>query len=132
MKNSQHLLFYFLIAVALHSIAVGVALMLFPLEWLNWFGYHAREKFFPTQAGIFHLVMGAAYCGAALRMNASPDLLLFSVMAKFTATVFLLTYYFFVNDITIIFISGIGDLIMGSIILYLHLILKKRYASARR
>ena len=84
----------FLWLVALHSFIVGVFLILFPPGLLNRFGFEVTEKFFPTQAGVFHLVMAA---------------------------IFLFSYYFFVLDIGMVILSGAGDLLMGVILLILFI-----------
>ena len=104
--------------VALHSIAVACGLILLPPEQMTWFGYNAhQERFFAVQAGVFHLVLVVAYTLAAARPNRHRGLILFSIITKFIATIFLFTYYILVDTIWSVLFSGIADLLMGLLIL---------------
>jgi hypothetical protein len=77
----------FVVLVALHSVAIGAALALFP-RWSTAFGGFdpATAGFFTRQGGAFHLVLGAAY---ALEWRVSGTMRLM-LLAKASATVFLL------------------------------------------
>ncbi len=103
--------------IAIHSIIVGVLLICLPISGYHFFGFNVEEKFFPTQGGIFHIVMSIAYIMAAKRLGKDTGLVIFSYIAKFIATAFLVFYYFIFDNILTILFSGIGDLIMGLIIL---------------
>jgi hypothetical protein len=76
----------FVALVALHSVAIGLALALFP-RWSAAFGGFdpAAAGFFTRQGGAFHLVLGVAYA-LELRLSGTVRLLL---LAKASATVFL-------------------------------------------
>jgi len=92
------------------------------------FGFeNIAGKFFPTQGGVFHLVMSIAYVWAAMDVEKYQILILFSIAAKFIATVFLLSYFFFMENIWMILLSGIGDFLMGILILFLYVKAKKNW-----
>ena len=111
-----------LILVCLHSITVGVALIFMPVKLMPFFGLTIPvEKFFPAQGGIFHIVMALAYFIAALWYNRNQGLILFIILAKFIATIFLFSFYFLVEMAWIILFSGIADCLMGIAILWIYL-----------
>ena len=106
--------------VALHSLFVGIAMILLPTDWIIYFDIAPSEhRFFITQGGVFHIVMAIAYGMAAYNVNGSSALIIFSITAKFIATLFLLSYFIFFNQFGIIFLSAIGDFCMGLLILLL-------------
>jgi hypothetical protein len=105
--------------VALHSTAVACGLILLPPEQMHQFGYSLHhERFFEVQAGVFHLVLVVAYSLSAARPHRYTGLVLLSIIAKFMATVFLFTYYLFVDAIWMVLFSGVADLLMGLLILW--------------
>ena len=83
------------------------------------------EKFFAVQGGVFHIVVSLAYIMAALDLDRSAKLIVLSCTAKFMATLFLLSYYFFVNHIFMVVFSGIADCLMGLAILFTYLLYQK-------
>ncbi len=118
MKNIL-LLRWFLFLVALHSFIVGINLILFPTEWMTEFGFaQISEQFFKIQGGVFHIVMAVAYTLAGWRPKEYKVLIIFSITAKFMATVFLFSYFFFVNSLITVLLSGIVDFFMGLILVY--------------
>lgn len=122
--HQQRMLRYlilFLWLVALHSFIVGVLLVFFPPGLLNRFGFEVTEKFFPTQAGVFHLVMAAIYVFAIRRIKVCVDLIQLSIFIKFLAAIFLFSYYFFKERFGLVILSGAGDLLMGIILLILFI-----------
>jgi hypothetical protein len=113
------LLKIFLLLVALHSFCVGLGLILIPLEYYSVFGYENYQgNFFKVQAGVFHFVMCGAYVPAALYKTGRRTLVGFSIFAKFSATVFLLSYAVFVDMIWMVLASGIFDFVLGLILLW--------------
>ncbi len=107
--------------IALHSIGVGIGMILFPSDWIAYFDITPSEhRFFITQGGVFHLVMAIAYIMGALNLTENGKLILFSIIVKFCATFFLLTYFMFINQFGIIFLSGIGDFCMGLVLLIVY------------
>jgi len=120
----------FLWLIAVHSFIAGVLLIVFSPEMLDFFGFDIIEKFFSTQGGVFHIVMCLAYIPAAVKPHQSEQLIYFSIGAKFTATLFLLSYFFFKNAIWIVLFSGIADLLMAIILIILYRNMKlAHYAS---
>ncbi len=120
-RRMLRFLILFLWLVAIHSFLVGLFLILFPPDLLNRFGFEVTEKFFPTQAGVFHLVMAAIYVFAIRRVTVCVDLIQLSIFIKFLAAIFLFSYYFFISGIGMVILSGIGDLLMGVILLILFM-----------
>jgi hypothetical protein len=111
----------FLYLVAVHSFIVGVNLIFFPPEWMIKFGFNPiTENFFKVQGGVFHLVMVVAYIMAGLNPVECKKLILFAIITKFIATVFLFTYFLLYTEMITVFLSGVSDFIMGIIILYLY------------
>jgi hypothetical protein len=116
----------FLFLISVHSLCVGAGLIFVPLSVYDIFGfgdYHGA--FFKIQGGIFHLIMGLVYLQASRNPLKNVSLIWLTVVAKFTATVFLLAYYLFAERIWIVLISGLGDLLMGLIVLLLYLSVSK-------
>lgn len=105
-------------AVCLHSLAAGLGLILSGPAGLQRYGFAlAGEPFFPVQGGVFHLVMALAYAMAARNPEEGRGLILLSISAKFTALLFLLTYYLFVDTISVVALSGVADGAMGVVML---------------
>lgn len=112
---------FFLWLIALHSICVGIGLILFPPSYLEFFGFeNYTYSFFQIQGGVFHIVMAMAYIMASYYLIKSPGLIIFSISAKFMATVFLIIYYLFVENSWMIILSALGDAIMASILFLLY------------
>jgi hypothetical protein len=119
MLNAHSRLSLILWIVALHSFCVGVGLILMPPEAMQFFGFnYYREKFFPVQGGVFHIVMSVAYVMAAFRIEQFRGLIYLSVIAKFMAAVFLFAFYFLMQNIWSVLFSAVIDGIMGGLILW--------------
>lgn len=111
----------FLVLVGLHSIAVGINLISFPPSWMATFGFlPITENFFKVQGGVFHIVMAVAYLLAAWKPVDCQILIIFSIIAKFIATVFLFSYFFIIGGAPTILLSGIVDFLMGVVLLFLY------------
>jgi hypothetical protein len=111
----------FLALVALHSFCVGVGLIAIPLGYFDLFGLEGYQgAFFKIQGGVFHIVMCGAYLPAAMNPVKKILLVRFSIFAKFTATVFLLSYAFISEMAWIILVSGILDLLMGLVLYWFY------------
>jgi hypothetical protein len=103
--------------VAIHSIIMGLALITQPVILMEWSGFRSGyERFFPAQGGVFHLLMAVAYIMGAINSKKYHFLIVFSIIVKAVATIFLLVYCFTIEFKWIILISGIGDGIMGMMI----------------
>ena len=110
----------FLLLVAVHSFFVALGLIFIPAEYFIEFGYNPiTENFFRAQGGVFHLVMVAAYLIAMQDPYTNKVMVKFSIIAKTIAVVFLFSYFVFVERNLVILLSGVGDLIMALIILFL-------------
>jgi hypothetical protein len=110
------LIFYL---VSAHSLAVGLGLILLPLSQMPLFGFQvAVEKFFPVQGGVFHLVMSVAYAMAAYWKLRREGLIIFSITAKYMATAFLIIYGLAVTGIWMVWLSALGDVVMGTVMLW--------------
>lgn len=119
--NSTKFLPIFLWLVAAHSFLVGIGLIVLPSSLLEFFGYGVcAERFFPSQGGVFHIAMAVGYAMAAYNLKQYECLILFSIVVKFIATVFLLIYFVFVSSIWLVILSGVTDFLMGLIILILY------------
>jgi hypothetical protein len=99
--------------IAIHSICFGLALIVFPAGWIEIFGFQLQEKFFADQGGVFHLIISLAYIMAALDPENSKKFVILSCVTKFTAAVFLFSYFLFDRQIFMVLVSGVGDLLMG-------------------
>jgi hypothetical protein len=97
-------------AIALHSVVVG-AFLLFATEWsvrlAGWDG--ASPRFFARQAGVFHLVIAAAYLLEYARYRGVSILL----TAKGTAVVFLLCMSVADRGPLVLPLSALADGAMG-------------------
>jgi hypothetical protein len=126
MKNSKSLSII-LWLIALHSFFVGIGLIVMPIPVMEFLGYNScADRFFPTQGGVFHIIMAIAYSLAALRTKRFECMILFSIIVKFSATFFLFTYYFLVSPIWMVLLSGITDCLMGIVILWAYLLYRQK------
>lgn len=109
----------FLILVAIHSFCVGLGLIVIPLKFFGFFGFEEYQgAFFKIQGGVFHLVMCGVYIPAALDPLKNRILVRFAIFAKFTATLFLLTYALLHEMVWMVLLSGIMDFVMGGLLLW--------------
>lgn len=105
--------------IALHSFTVAFLLILLGEECMQFFGFPAGNAFFQVQGGIFHIVMCVAYILAAVNLGQSRLLIIFIITAKSIAATYLMLYYFLVNPILLVLVSGIADGLMGLAVLLL-------------
>ena len=129
MKNTEAVLKWtriFLWLTAIHSIIVGINLIVFPSELMQVFGFQTiTEHFFKSQGGVFHFVMAVAYIMAALDPLKNLNIILFSFSAKLIATIFLSVYFIFFAPVIMILLSGIGDGFMAAIMFIIYKTLKQ-------
>jgi len=109
----------FLWLIALHSFTVAVFLIFLNEEGIRYFGFTGGNPFFQVQGGVFHIVMCVAYILAAADLASGRKLIIFIIWAKTIALVYLLVYYFFIDGITMVLVSGLADGIMALIIFLL-------------
>ena len=124
------LLKWILWLVAIHSICFGISLVILPINIIELFGFHLTEKFFADQGGVFHLVVAVAYIWAALDLKNSFKLIVLSCTAKYVATIFLLSYFFFADHKFMVIFSGLADFLMGFTIMVLYILYRKQDAKA--
>lgn len=117
----------FLWLVALHSLLVGIGLIFLPFSFFEFLGFQKTfDRFFSTQGGVFHIAMSVGYAMAAKDLSKYKQLIVFTIIIKFIATVFLLSYFFVVSQQWLIITSGISDFVMGYVVLYLYKKLNER------
>ena len=101
--------------------------MLLSASNFTFFGFQPyTERFFPVQGGVFHIVMAVAYALAARSHGQNNALISFIVAAKLMATVFLLSYFVFVDPIWMLLLSASGDGALGLAILIAYNSAKKQ------
>ncbi|MBK7631048.1 MAG: hypothetical protein IPJ23_10200 [Ignavibacteriales bacterium] len=111
----------FLWLVALHSFLVGIGLVVLPSSVFELLGFKSTfDRFFSTQGGVFHIAMAFSYAMAAYDLKRFKQLIVFSILVKFIATIFLLLYFIIASSQLLIVFSGISDFVMGLVILLLY------------
>ena len=126
-KSPRSRLTLMLWLVAIHSFLVGFGLIVRPIMLPELFGFNpSLERFFPVQAGVFHIVMVVAYIMAAVDVDRCRCLVVFSIIVKGTAAVFLVTYFLAVDRVWLVLVSALGDGLMG-VAIYLLLYFHTRY-----
>ena len=107
--------------IALHSFLVGWLLILHPAGLIDILGFKPIDNdFFPVQGGVFHVLMSILYLAVARRREGYRWIINFSILVKSGALVFLLSYYFFMEPIFMVLISGIVDGIMAGMIVAVY------------
>jgi hypothetical protein len=105
------------VAVALHSFAVGFFLLFFTRWGIRFGGWgEASPLFFARQAGIFHFVVASGYLIEYFRTRGVEFLLL----AKATATVFLVAMMLDGGRQWALPASALGDALMGLAVWIVH------------
>ena len=113
-KSPRSRLILVLWLMAIHSFLVGVGLIARPIFLPELFGFNpSLERFFPVQAGVFHVIMAVAYIMAAVDVDKCRCLVIFSIIVKGMATIFLLTYFLAVDRVWLVLASALGDGVMG-------------------
>lgn len=116
----KNMLFAGLLLVSVHSFFVGIGLIFAPSRIMEIFGFtNGNDSFFRYQGGVFHIIMSYAYTAGALNPFRNEPLIKFSIVTKFTAALFLFLFYSFVLQIKIILFSGLGDLFLAALVLFL-------------
>lgn len=109
------------LVVSVHSLALGIALCFTPTLFLKKTGWlYAERLFFPSQSGVFLIILAGGYF-AALRYYRMVFFILFS---KIVAVVFLGTHYFFLDAPKPVLPTFLTDLTF-TILLTLTIILNK-------
>ena len=105
--------------VAIHSLGMGLILISQPAVLMKFAGFNPDcDHFFPTQGGVFHLLMFVVYLMGATHIEKYHHFIVFSIFVKAVATFFLMIYCFAAEFKWVIFLSGIGDGVMGLMIFF--------------
>jgi len=105
--------------VAIHSLGMGLTLIAQPAFLMEFAGFSSDcEHFFPAQGGVFHLLMFVVYLMGAIHIEKYYHFIVFSIFIKAVGTFFLMTYCFAFEFKWIVFLSGIGDCVMGLMIFF--------------
>jgi len=120
MNLAEKYLKIFLWLIAIHSFTVAIFLISLSPDGIRFFGFDSGNPFFQVQGGVFHLVMCVAYILASKSPLKRPDLILFIIVAKSIATIYLLIYYFVFAPVLSILLSGIADGLMGIAVFLLY------------
>ena len=103
--------------VAIHSLGMGLILISQPAVLMKFVGFSPDcERFFPAQGGVFHLLLFVVYLMGATHIEKYYYFIVFSIFVKAVATFFLTIYCFAAEFKWIVFLSGIGDGVMGLMI----------------
>ncbi len=120
LEKKYHLPFL-LSLISIHSFLVGVGLIIFPGELMEYIGFQfVHEKFFQVQGGVFHIVLSICYILPVISYHNFKSLVIFSIIAKISATVFLFIYFLFFDSILCVLLSGFGDCTMAVLLLYVY------------
>jgi len=124
--SPQSRLRWLLYLMALHSVAVGVGLIVQIKPLMSFMGFsNIAQPFFPAQGGIFHVIMAGAYLLAGRNQQKYKCLIPFSIFVKTCATVFLFTYFLAFQSIPLILLSGVGDGLMAFLLFLFYRAAKK-------
>jgi len=119
--KADKILSVFLWLVAIHSFLVGIGLIVLPSSTFEFLGFDPTfVRFFSTQGGVFHIAMAVGYAMAGYDKIKYEQLIVFTIIVKFIATIFLITYFVFISSLWMIILSGISDLLMVVIVRYLY------------
>ena len=118
--------------VAIHSLGMGLILIAQPAVLMDFAGFNPDcDHFFPAQGGVFHLLMFVVYLMGATHIEKYHLFIVFSIFVKAVATFFLMMYCFIAEFKWVIFLSGIGDGVMGLMIflVFQHYLRSKKLAT---
>jgi hypothetical protein len=118
MRKAGKYLHILLWLIALHSFIAGCLLILLGNSGISYFGFPEGNQFFQVQGGVFHLVMCVAYILAA-KEPSNSKLIILVILAKSIAFTYLLIYYFAVDPIITVLLSGIADGVMAFLVWFL-------------
>ena len=116
-RASERALRLVIFLVSLHSFVLGFTMMVFPSSFLALVGWPALEgPFFPSQAGIFLMLLSLAYfLGLEHR-----GMVRFIILSKMAALAFLLFHFLFLGAPSVILPTALLDGVMGSALWVLY------------
>ena len=99
--------------VALHSVVLGVAMLVWPLQILSAFGWEFTEtRFYPAQSGLFLIILGIVYA-MAIRQRAYVAIV---VLSKAIAVTFLVSEAWRGSCPPIVYLTAAIDGFMGALV----------------
>jgi len=108
-----------LILVGVHSVVLGILMLLWPLALMQRVGWaYEGSPFFPAQSGLFLLILGCVYL-VAVRYRVLASVLVFS---KAAAVVFLVVETAAGYCPELVYLTAVADGLMGiavAVLLYL-------------
>lgn len=114
------------LAIAAHSLVVGFVLLAFPTWMLKTVGWeYTGEIFWPSQAGLFLIILGTVYA-AAVKYR---PLIWALIGSKGSAIVFLLAHVIWLDAPKLVLPLGAIDGMMGLAIAVLYCLWKKQTAA---
>jgi hypothetical protein len=124
--NKAKILSLILWLTALHSLVVGIGLIFIPNSLLEFLGFAVgTDRFFLVQGGVFHIAMAFGYAIAAYDLRRFESLIIFTIIVKLLATIFLFTYFFFIKQTFVILSSAISDFLLFCVIIWTYYSYKK-------
>ena len=103
--------------IAIHSCILGCAILFAPNAILSSFGFAPQDPFFPSQTGVFMLILGICYL-ASLKI---PQLILVLLISKAAAVLFLMIHAVFLEAPLVVWLAAAGDASMlGALLLTLR------------
>jgi len=112
--NIDQIFQFTLWAIALHSLLIGIGLVYKPFQLMEFFGFHpCSERFFPTQGGVFHILMAIGYTYASIDLEKHQSLIHFAFIVKSVAAFYLFIYFFCVDYLIMVLFSGVVDGMMA-------------------
>lgn len=101
--------------IGLHSCILGLAMLFAPSIMLSLLGFHDRVPvFFPSQSGIFLLVLGICYLLALIQRA----LVIVILVSKALAVPFLTIHAIFLDAPPLIWAADAGDALMLAAMIY--------------
>ncbi|MEA1934054.1 MAG: hypothetical protein U9N60_06465 [Thermodesulfobacteriota bacterium] len=122
---------FFLWCAAGQSLVVGFVLLSQPALITKLFGGGSFPGyFFWAQGGVFHIILAFLFHIAARDVDGQSLMVIFSIIVKVIATIFLLVYFFFVDSILLALLAGIGEGVLGVLILFSYIFYRKKVMNA--
>ncbi len=116
-----------ILAIGTHSVGAGLALLLFPSATLELVGWQYRgPQFWPSQAGLFLLILGLLYLAALW----SPTYIWTIILSKGLAVPFLVVQALYLHADGPVLLLAAGDGLMAAA-LALALSWQRRSAAVR-
>ena len=109
--NARKIEVFVISTVALHSLVLGVAMLVAPIWTLGLVGWqYDGPAFFPAQSGVFLVLLGGAYW-AGIRFR---PFAWFLVVSKGAAVLFLVAEVLLSQDRPILLLAALLDALMGT------------------